>query len=400
MPKLLIAATVPKMLEAFLLPYARHYRAKGWTVYCAASGASASPECRVAFDNVWDLKWSRNPIDLAAALKSAKAIRRLWQHLKYDLVHVHSPVAAFVTRVALRREQSTGSTRIIYTAHGFHFHEGGGPLRNLVFRSLEELAAKWTNCLIVMNRDDETAARGLRNIIPNSVRYMPGIGIDLNLFDANRTEVSAVLREWQHRGICPEKNDVFLVVAEFIPRKRHTDVLAAFARLPLKSHLVLAGSGPLMAAMKNLATELRIHDRVHFLGQRTDIAALIRVSDAVVLVSEQEGLPRSIMEAFALRTPVIASDIRGNRDLLGDRRGLLVPVGNVEKIAEAMQRVARHPEETRTMVEKSREYIEQFRIEHLLAVHDEMYLELLSQSWSGADSQSVLSSPAKAGGHF
>jgi glycosyltransferase involved in cell wall biosynthesis len=380
MPKLLIAATVSKMVEAFLLPYARHYRAKGWTVDCAASGASASHDCRAAFDNVWDLKWSRNPFDFAAALSGAQSIRRVWQHQKYDLVHVHSPVAGFVIRLALRKEQRAGRTRIVYTAHGFHFHEGGRWLRNLAFRFLENVAGKWTDCLIVINHDDEMAAHRLRNLSPSAIRRMPGIGIDLNLFDAKRTDMSPVLREWQDRGIRPDRNAVFLVIAEFVPGKRHADVLQAFARLPRKDHLVLAGSGPLVAAMKTLATELRIHDRVHFLGHRRDIAAIICGSDAVVLVSEREGLPRSIMEAFALQTPVIASDIRGNRDLLGDGRGLLVPVGNIEKIAEAMQHVAQHPEETRVMAGRSREYVEQFRIEHLLAMHDEVYSEVLSES--------------------
>ncbi|HLM82195.1 MAG TPA: glycosyltransferase [Terriglobales bacterium] len=396
MPKLLIAATVPRMLEAFLLPYACHYRAQGWTVDCAASGASASPECRVAFDNVWDLKWSRNPFDLAGALCGAKEIRRLWQYHKYDLVHVHSPIAGFVIRLALRNEQRAGLTRIVYTAHGFHFHEGRSWPGNLGFRFLEDLAGQWTDCLIVLNRDDERAAHQLRNLSPSAIRYMPGIGIDLNLFDADRTDVSPVLREWQGRGICPGRNAVFLVVAEFIPRKRHADVLKAFAQLPAKDQLVLAGSGPLMEAMKNLAAELGIHDRVHFLGQRRDIAAIIRVSDAVVLVSEQEGLPRSIMEAFALQTPVIASDIRGNRDLLRDGRGLLVPVGNVAKIGEAMQHMAQHPEETRVMIGRSREYIEQFRIDHLLAMHDELYGELLSESYSGAELRNVPRSHVKA----
>ncbi len=380
MPKLLIAATVSKMVEAFLLPYARHYRAKGWTVDCAASGARASPECRAAFDNVWDLKWSRNPFDLAAALSGAQAIRRLWQHQKYDLVHVHSPVAAFVIRLALRNEQRAGRTRIVYTAHGFHFHEGGGWLKNLAFRFLEDIAGQWTDCLIVMNRDDEMAAHRLLHVRPGAIRYMPGIGIDLDLFDTHRTDVSPVLWEWQDRGIRPDRNTVFLVIAEFISGKRHADVLKAFARLPPENHLVLAGSGPLVAAMKTLATELRVHGRVHFLGHRRDIAAIIRGSDAVVLVSEREGLPRSIMEAFALQTPVIASDIRGNRDLLRDGRGLLVPVGNVKKIAEAMQHVAQHPEEARAMAGRGREYIEQFRIEHLLAMHDEVYFEVLSES--------------------
>jgi glycosyltransferase involved in cell wall biosynthesis len=388
------------MLEAFLLPYARHYRAKGWTVDCVASRASSSAECLAEFDSVWDIEWSRNPFDVVRVLSSAITIRKLWQNQRYDLVHVHTPVAAFVTRIALRNEQRARLTRVVYTAHGFHFHESGSWLGNLAFRTLEEIAGKWTDRLIVMNRDDEKAAYQLRNINATNICYMPGIGIDLNLFDISRTDMSPVIREWQDRGIHPERNAVFLVVAEFIPRKRHADVLRAFARLPLKDHLVLAGTGPLIFAMNNLARELGIQDRVHFLGQRKDIAAVIHASTAVVLVSEQEGLPRSIMEAFALETPVIASDIRGNRDLLRDGRGMLVTVGNVEEIAEAMHHVRQHTKETRMMVQRSREYIEQFQIEHLLAMHDELYSELLSESYSGAELRDIPASHANAAVHF
>jgi len=399
MPKLLIAATVSKMVEAFLLPYARHYRAQGWTVDCATSGASASAECRAAFDHVWDLPWSRNPLDLAGAVRGALAIRRLWQTQKYDLVHVHSPVAAFVIRFALRREQQARRTRIIYSAHGFHFHERGSWLGNLAFRSLENLAAKWTDCLIVMNRDDERAAHRLRRLRPSAIRLLPGIGIDLNRFDARRTDVSPVLREWQERGIGPGQNAVFLVIAEFVAGKRHADVLRAFARLPGKDHLVLAGSGPLMGAIQKLASELRVEDRVHFLGYRKDIAAIIRASDAVVLVSEREGLPRSLMEAFALQTPVIASDIRGNRDLAGDGRGLLVPVGNLEKIAAAMQYVAEHRAECQAMAGRGRKYVEQFRIETLLAMHDEIYFEILSEFLPDAELRNISPAQVKAAAH-
>jgi len=384
------------MLEAFLLPYGRHFRVQGWTVDCAALKASASPECRAAFDHVWDVEWSRNPFDLASVFRSIRTVRKIWQNRQYDLVHVHSPVAAFITRLALRKEQREGRTRIVYTAHGFHFHERGGWLRNQAFRSLENLAGRWTDRLIVMNREDELAAHQLRSLRPNAIRYMPGIGIDLNRFDACRIDVSAVLREWRERGISPEQSNVFLVIAEFIPRKRHADVLKAFAKLPPKNHLVLAGSGTLVPAMENLATELRIHDRVHFLGQRTDIAAIICVSDAVVLASQQEGLPRSIMEAFALETPIIASDIRGSRDLLRDGRGLLVPVGDVDRIAEAMRCVARQPKEIEAMVRRGKKYIEQFRIERLLAMHGELYAQLLSESYSAIELEHMQSFPATA----
>src|SRR5438309_12023748 len=95
--KMLIATTVSATLEAFLLPFARHYREQGWTVDALATGAGQSEKCRAAFNSVWDAKWSRTPLDIAGNMESAKGIRRLVDSENYDLVHVHTPVASFVT---------------------------------------------------------------------------------------------------------------------------------------------------------------------------------------------------------------------------------------------------------------------------------------------------------------
>jgi len=72
----------------------------------------------------------------------------------YDLVHVSTPVAAFVTRFALRRLRKQGRPKVIYTAHGFHFHKAGGWLENSVYLGAERLAGRWTDCLTVMNTED------------------------------------------------------------------------------------------------------------------------------------------------------------------------------------------------------------------------------------------------------
>ena len=121
MNKLLLVTTVPGTLRSFLLPFAAHFRRLGWQVDAMACGASASIECQQGFDRVWDVEWSRNPLDPRNLLAAPGVIREIVTRERYDLVHVHTPVAAFVTRYALKDLRRQTDTKIIYTAHGFHF---------------------------------------------------------------------------------------------------------------------------------------------------------------------------------------------------------------------------------------------------------------------------------------
>src|SRR5262249_22933246 len=159
---------------------------------------------------------------------------------------VHSPVAAFVARLALRHLRKRGKPRVIYTAHGFHFYEGRCRLRGALFRTLEQCAGRWTDFLVVINREDEQAARRYGIVPPARVRYMPGIGVDRWRYSAGAGSEADVARVRQELGV-GSADRLFLMVAEFIARKRHRDALDALARLRRpEACLALAGAGPLL----------------------------------------------------------------------------------------------------------------------------------------------------------
>jgi glycosyltransferase involved in cell wall biosynthesis len=297
----------------------------------------------------------------------------------YDIVHVHTPVAAFVTRYALNDLRKQGKIKVIYTAHGFHFHRGGKPIKNLSFLTLEKLAGRWTDYMVVINREDEEAAKRYRIVPTERLRYIPGIGVDVEYYSPNAVSDSEVVRVRQELGL-PPKTPLFLFIAEFNPGKRHRDTLRAFARLARPEvHLAFAGTGPLMEEMGRLASELGIQNQVHFLGFRQDIPGLIRASVATLLPSEREGLPRSIMESLSLEIPVIATEIRGICDLLAGGCGLLVKVGDVEGLAGAMARVLDYPEEAKAMGKRGREWMAAYELKHILKLYDSLYAEVMEE---------------------
>lgn len=378
MNSLLLITTVPTTLCAFLLPFAYYFRANGWRVDAMAQGVSACAECLEAFDHVWDVEWSRNPLDLQNLTVAPRIISEVMSQEKYDIVHVHTPVAAFVTRYALNGWRNQGKPKIIYTAHGFHFYSGAALMRNAIFLTLEKLAGLWTDYLVVINYEDEKAAKRYRLVPPERVRYMPGIGVNLQQYspDVNPAEV-ALVRQELGLGL---NTPLILTVAEFIARKRHQDILKAFKWLARNEvHLAFAGDGPLLKEMQQLASDLGIQNQVHFLGFRQDIAALIRASVATLLPSQQEGLPRSVMESLSLEIPVIGTDIRGIRDLLEGGYGLLVKVGDVEGLAQAIAWVLDHPEDARIMGKRGRERMSVYDLRHILELHRILYAEAIEE---------------------
>lgn len=378
MASALFIATVVKTVEGFLLPFARHFRGRGMRVDAMAKGISQSAECRAAFDRVWDIDWSRNPGDVSNFSKAPRLIRAVVAEQGYDLVHVHTPVAAFVTRYALRKKRRQGRPKVIYTAHGFHFFKGGHRLGNGVFLALERIAGRWTDYLVVINREDEEAARRYQIVPADRVQYMPGIGVDTGWFDPARVLPQDVARVRGELGLAPGQ-PLFLVSAEFTPNKRHVDVVTAFARLNHPSaHLALAATGPLLSHIQALVSELRLSDRVHFLGFRNDMRELIRASTALLLPSAREGLSRSVMEALSLEVPVAGSDIRGTRELLSDDCGLLFNFGDVDGLQRAMSWILDNPAAAQAMARRGRlKMVERFDTKIVVRAHEKLYARAL-----------------------
>ncbi|MFM9265953.1 glycosyltransferase family 4 protein [Tychonema sp. BBK16] len=379
MSSLLIITTVPGTIRAFLLPFAHHFREQGWKVHAMACGISENAECLQAFDRVWDVEWSRNPLDPRNFLAAPQVIREVVKTEKYDIIHVHTPVAAFVARYALKDLKKQQKFQVIYTAHGFHFHPLGKPLKNSVFLNLEKLAGPWTDYLVTINHEDESAAKRYKILPAERVRYMPGIGVDLDRYSPRAVAEADVAKVRQKMGL-NEENQLFISAIEFIPRKHPQDVLTAFAKLARPDvHLVFAGDGPMFAEMQQLASDLGVQNQVHFLGSRRDVATLMRASVATLLASEQEGLPRSIMESLSLEIPVIATNIRGNQELLESGCGLLFDVGDIDGFAQAMAWMLDHPEDVREMGKRGRDRMATCDVGQIVKMHEELYAEAVQK---------------------
>jgi glycosyltransferase involved in cell wall biosynthesis len=317
-------------------------------------------------------------------LAAPRQIREIVDREGYDLVHVHTPIASFVTRLALRSLPIERRPAVLYTAHGFHFHPRGSKIQNAIYLTLEKIAGRWTDYLVVMNEHDAAEAKRHRLVRPDRIRLMPGIGVDLRKYAPESVSASDRARIHSELKLGPDERYV-LMLAEFIPRKRHADMLDAFARLSNKSgvHLVLAGQGALLDKMRERARSLGIADRTHFLGRRRDASTLLAEASVLVLPSDQEGLPRCILEAMSMGVPVVASRIRGNTDLLESGRGLLFEVSDVTGLAAAVDTVLSRPGDAREMAMAGQQRATAHRIDHVIQLHESLYAEALGELRSG-----------------
>ncbi len=374
MVKLLIVTTVPATLESFLLPYAAHLRSKGWRVDALAAGATSSGTCAQAFDQVWDATWSRNPLAMRGLL-GIKHVRRLLETEHYDVVHVHTPVAAFLTRLAAARLRRKG-LRVVYTAHGLHFLKGQKLWRNAPYLALERVAGRWTDRLVVINEEDFQAARRHRLVPDDRLVRMHGIGVDTSIYSRASVKASTIASIREELAL-DDGEPLLLMVAEFNANKRQQLVLDALALGDLHAVVAFAGDGPLRETAAKYARTKGIEARTRFLGHRNDIPALLAASAATLIVSRREGLPRSSMESLSMGVPVIGTDIRGVRDLLEGGCGVLVASNDPGALARAMRWVLEHPAEASAMGARGREKMSgEYEIGVLIDAHDRLYTEL------------------------
>lgn len=380
-PGVLHVTTTYSTVRAFLTPFAEHFRSRGWEVDAAAAGINRSPECRAAFSSVHDLAWSRELSSICGMFAAARQVCALVQERRYDLVHVHTPIAAFTTRLALREARRRFGCQVVYTAHGLPFHKRGRPGSNALFRTAEMMAGEWTDFLAVMNAEDDEAATALRLVPRSRLWNIPGIGIDLSYFDPARVSETEVARVRAEIGL--RQGDVLLLMpAELSKRKRPQDALDAFTRVARPGvFLALAGEGPLLNSLRSLVARTSLEKSVLFLGFRRDIRTLLRAAAGAIVVSSHEGLCRAVMEAMAMERAVVGTRARGISDLLTEDSGFLVNVGDIDGIAAAMRQLLDNPHRAARLGEAGRRRLEPYSIRQILANYETLYDAALARRY-------------------
>lgn len=329
MKRALVLASVASMIDQFNMPNIKLLLELGYKVEVACNfikGSTCSNEKiaelkRTLADlgvECYQVDFARNVLKVTENLKAYRQIKRLVKEHHYDLIHSHSPIGGLMSRIAARDMRKKG-TKVIYTAHGFHFFKGA-PLKNwLIFYPIEKFSSRWTDVLVTITHEDYQLAQ--KKMDAQEVVYVPGVGIDTAKFSPG--DDYETIRTAKRKELGIGDNDILMLsVGELNKNKNHEVMLRAMAELGDKRiKYVVAGRGALAEYLNGLASNLGIADQVQLLGFRTDVMVLLKAADVFVHPSFREGLSVAVMEAMASGLPVICSRIRGNTDLIDEGKG-------------------------------------------------------------------------------
>jgi len=278
---------------------------------------------------------SMNPL---AAWRSARALAQVLREERFDIVHVHTPVASLVGRFAAWRAHVP---LIAYTAHGFYFHEHMAWAKRTAFIALEWLAGRTTDLLMTQSQEDADFARRC-GLVTGTIAAI-GNGVDPALFHPRPVGERLAKRAALNT---PADAPVILMVGRMVAEKGYPELFAAMKQVD--AHLWVAGarleSDHAHPVDDALADDPELAGRVHLLGERDDVPELMAAADLFTLPSHREGMPRSIIEAMMSGLPVVATDIRGSREeVIDGQTGLLVPVADAGALAAALATLAADP---------------------------------------------------------
>jgi len=329
MKRALVLASVASMIDQFNMPNIRLMKEMGYEVDVATNfvnGSTCSDEkIAVLKKNLkemnvrcFQIDFSRNVLNVVQNMKAYKQTRKIIDENNYALIHSHSPIGGCLSRIAARNARKNG-TKMIYTAHGFHFFKGAPLMNWLIFYPIERISSRWTDVLVTITHEDYQLAQ--KKMYAKEVVYVPGVGINTSLFAPKEQDAAINARKRGELGF--SMNDtVMFSVGELNKNKNHEIMLRAMAQLGRKDlHYVIAGRGELKEHLEGLAKEFGISDQLHLLGFRTDVKELFKMADFFAHPSFREGLSVAVMEAMANGLPIICTEIRGNTDLIVDNKG-------------------------------------------------------------------------------
>jgi glycosyltransferase involved in cell wall biosynthesis len=328
-------------LHHFLMPLMRAQRDAGHDVVGACARGGLTPKIEAEGFRVIDvpIQRSSNPI---ALLRAYRALKAIFAAERFDMVHVHTPVAALAGRPAAK---AAGVGHVVYTAHGFYFHEHMPTPKRALHVGLEWFGGRFTDVLFTQAEEDAATARRLGLCKGGTIEAI-GNGSDPAKFRPATPDEDTRARLRTALGT-PMDKPVVAMIGRLVAEKGYPELFRAMKRAPdaelwvVGDRLASDHAQSIEGDINAVEADPELSKRIRFLGYRADVPEILRAVDAFTLPSHREGMPRSIVEAMLSGLPVIATDIRGSREeVIDGETGLLVPLRDEIALGEALKKIA------------------------------------------------------------
>ncbi|MGO1369363.1 glycosyltransferase family 4 protein [Senegalia sp. (in: firmicutes)] len=326
-----------------------------YDLICVCSYGENTDNLRQEGFNIQNININRK-IKPIANMKSIYNLYKFFKKEKPDIVHVHTPIASVLGRIAAKL---AGVPNIIYTAHGFYFHENMPYIKYKSILTIEKIIAKCcTDYIFTQSEEDNLTAK--ENNFLNADRIINiSNGVDVH-GKFNPQNISLKQKQDLYEELNIYQDDfVITFIGRLVKEKGILDLLEAFKTIedPKMKLLII---GAVNQDSRDLGTSNKIKNylndkRIKLLGKRDDVANVLSITDIFCLPSYREGMPRSIIEAMAMECAIISTNIRGPREeVIDGETGFLIPISSNEILSQKILMLAKDKELLNKMKKKSR----------------------------------------------
>ena len=363
MAKILYAASTFGHLKSFHLPYLKELLAQGHEIHAMGAGDPAGlPDGIETVEMPFEKKMTS-----FGNWKCALQVRKWVHRQSYDLVCVHTSLAAFFVRLGILL--SGKRPWVINTVHGYLFDENTPWKKKTILLAAEKLVRPVTNVVAVMNQQDQQIAEKYR-LFRDRLVFLDGMGIDASRF-AQTPQTIEQVQALRHAYQLSPEDFVMVCAAEFSDRKNQAFLIRALQHLKeegIPCRLILVGEGEQFERIKSLAVQLTVRKETRFPGFTRELAPYFYLADVSVSASRIEGLPFQIMEAMFCSLPVIASRVKGHEDLVEPGvNGFLYDFNDQDAFCQAVKTLYQDRQLCRQMGEAGRQKVQKYRLEQVLA---------------------------------
>ncbi|EJT5919227.1 glycosyltransferase family 4 protein [Clostridium perfringens] len=368
--KILYVTTISSTINSFLVPHIEMLLDYNNTVDCACFvNKPLNENLKNKGVRIYDLPFQRTPFSIKN-LVAFKMLIKLQMKNNYDVIHVHTPVASVFVRLMKIRFPKL---KIIYTVHGYHFFQNSDKKSWVTFYPIEKLLAKLTDATITINNDDYLITK--EKLKPKKTYFLNGVGLDLDIY-TNLKEKEITLKRSEIE--IKESDFLIIMIGELNKNKNQIQLIEALKLIDNKDVKALfLGVGNRLEYLKEKVVKDGLSERIKFLGYRKDVVELINISNIGVSMSYREGLPRNLMEIMSIGKPIIATNIRGSKDLIENfENGLLVEVNDVNATKEAILTLYNNKKLYYDICNKNKIKAENFSIRKINEELKDIYLDI------------------------
>lgn len=352
-PKIVQISAIDVSMNNMLSHLNKRSKENGYEVHCICSPGDS-------VQKIIDEGYTFHPIQIhrkISPLKNIQSIYRIYKTLrrvKPEIVHVHTPIAGVLGRIAAKLAKVD---TVIYTAHGFYFHDGMNKFKYNLFFNIEKFMGKYfTDYIFTQSEEDYKLAKENEFLKQNNYFHISN-GIDITNkfnFELYPEKLNESIR--RQYGNTDEESILITFVGRLVKEKGILDLIKATQILENKIPFKLIVLGNLLDSErdKSLINELKqieeASDNITFAGRVSNVEEYLYASDIFVLPSYREGMPRSIIEAMAMKNAIIATNIRGSREEVDNEfNGYLIDLNSPQEIADKIIDLYNSPGKLRKM---------------------------------------------------